>query len=305
MEQQEQQINQQLVDTQTEQVNSVQENTQQEVVNQEHQESLVEGSTTSVSGQEGIEQLTEDKNAVQDKSMVSDEIQRKLDRLAEYELKDNELNELKQRLGTNAPQDNVIFGAQQQLGIIENQAQQEYIRLCNAYGVDYRPEMIDKSGEELKAKDPQAFYDLQYKLTNLLNETNAKRQQINNFIVQRDINLALERNKQVLTASPTINNIVNGYIQQGMVNGNDINTIVNQAVTIANEAFEMGRQAALAEKKAVTPAQVLNNNVITQQASTSTTVSELTLRDVMNMDVETYAKNKDLIDKLAEEGRLK
>ena len=305
MEQQEQQINQQLVDTQTEQVNLVQENTQQEVVNQEHQESLVEGSTTSVSGQEGIEQLTEDKNAVQDKSMVSDEIQRKLDRLAEYELKDNELNELKQRLGTNAPQDNVIFGAQQQLGIIENQAQQEYIRLCNAYGVDYRPEMIDKSGEELKAKDPQAFYDLQYKLTNLLNETNAKRQQINNFIVQRDINLALERNKQVLTASPTINNIVNGYIQQGMVNGNDINTIVNQAVTIANEAFEMGRQAALAEKKAVTPAQVLNNNVITQQASTSTTVSELTLRDVMNMDVETYAKNKDLIDKLAEEGRLK
>lgn len=305
MEQQEQQINQQLVDTQTEQVNSVQENTQQEVVNQEHQESSVEGSTTSVSGQEGIEQLTEDKNAVQDKSMVSDEIQRKLDRLAEYELKDNELNELKQRLGTNAPQDNVIFGAQQQLGIIENQAQQEYIRLCNAYGVDYRPEMIDKSGEELKAKDPQAFYDLQYKLTNLLNETNAKRQQINNFIVQRDINLALERNKQVLTASPTINNIVNGYIQQGMVNGNDINTIVNQAVTIANEAFEMGRQAALAEKKAVTPAQVLNNNVITQQASTSTTVSELTLRDVMNMDVETYAKNKDLIDKLAEEGRLK
>ena len=305
MEPQEQQINQQLVDTQTEPVEPVQENTQQEVVNQNHQESPVEGSTTGVSGQEGIEQPTDDKNAVEDKPMVSDEIQRKLDRLAEYELKDNELNELKQRLGTNAPQDNVIFGAQQQLGIIENQAQQEYIRLCNAYGVDYRPEMIDKSGEELKAKDPQAFYDLQYKLTNLLNETNAKRQQINNFIVQRDINLALERNKQVLTASPTINNIVNGYIQQGMVNGNDINNIVNQAVTIANEAFEMGRQAALAEKKAATPAQVLNNNVITQQASTPTTVSELTLRDVMNMDVETYAKNKDLIDKLAEEGRLK
>lgn len=305
MEPQEQQINQQLVDTQTEQVNPVQENTQQEVVNQEHQESPVEGSTTSVSGQEGIEQPTDNKNAVEDKPMVSDEIQRKLDRLAEYELKDNELNELKQRLGTNAPQDNVIFGAQQQLGIIENQAQQEYIKLCNAYGVDYRPEMIDKSGEELKAKDPQAFYDLQYKLTNLLNETNAKRQQINDFIVQRDISLALEKNKQVLSASPTINNIINGYIQQGMVNGNDINNIVNQAVTIANEAFEMGRQAALAEKKATTPAQVLNNNVITQQASTPTTISELTLRDVMNMDVETYAKNKDLIDKLAEEGRLK
>lgn len=305
MEPQEQQINQQLVDTQTEQVNPVQENTQQEEVNQEHQESPVEGSTTSVSGQEGIEQPTEDKNAVEDKPMVSDEIQRKLDRLAEYELKDNELNELKQRLGTNAPQDNVIFGAQQQLGIIENLAQQEYIKLCNAYGVDYRPEMIDKSGEELKAKDPQAFYDLQYKLTNLLNETNAKRQQINDFIVQRDISLALEKNKQVLSASPTINNIINGYIQQGMVNGNDINNIVNQAVTIANEAFEMGRQAALAEKKAVTPAQVLNNNVITQQSSTPTTISELTLRDVMNMDVETYAKNKDLIDKLAEEGRLR
>lgn len=307
MEPQEQQINQQTVDTQTGQASmQVQENIQPEVVNQNHQESPLEDSTTTVSGQEGIEQQPiENKNAVEGKPMVSDEIQRKLDKLAEYELKDNELTELKQRLGTSVPQDTVIFGAQQQLGIIENQAQQEYIRLCNAYGVDYRPEMIDKSGEELRAKDPQAFYDLQFKLNNLLADTNAKRQQVNNFILQRDINLALERHKQVLAASPTINNIVNGYIQQGMVNGTDINNIVQQAVTIANEAFEMGRQAVLNEKKTVTPAQVLNNNVITQQASTPVEQTHgLTLNDVANMSIEEYAKNQKVIDKLFQEGKL-
>lgn len=305
MEPQEQQINQQTVDTQTGQAAmQVQENIQPEVVNQNHQESPLEDSTTTVSGQEGIEQPIENKNAVEGKPMVSDEIQRKLDKLAEYELKDNELTELKQRLGTSVPQDTVIFGAQQQLGIIENQAQQEYIRLCNAYGVDYRPEMIDKSGEELRAKDPQAFYDLQFKLNNLLADTNAKRQQVNNFILQRDINLALERNKQVLAASPTINNIVNGYIQQGMVNGTDINNIVQQAVTIANEAFEMGRQAALNEKKAVTPAQVLNNNVITQQTTTPITQQTLTIEDVSKMSLEEFEKNRALIDQLHEQGKL-
>ena len=305
MEPQEQQINQQTVDTQTGQASmQVQENIQPEVVNQNHQESPLEDSTTTVSGQEGIEQPIENKNAVEGKPMVSDEIQRKLDKLAEYELKDNELTELKQRLGTSVPQDTVIFGAQQQLGIIENQAQQEYIRLCNAYGVDYRPEMIDKSGEELRAKDPQAFYDLQFKLNNLLADTNAKRQQVNNFILQRDINLALERNKQVLAASPTINNIVNGYIQQGMVNGTDINNIVQQAVTIANEAFEMGRQAALNEKKAVTPAQVLNDNVITQQTTTPITQHTLTIEDVSKMSLEEFEKNRALIDQLHEQGKL-
>ena len=305
MEPQEQQINQQTVDTQTGQAAmQVQENIQPEVVNQNHQESPLEDSTTTVSGQEGIEQPIENKNAVEGKPMVSDEIQRKLDKLAEYELKDNELTELKQRLGTSVPQDTVIFGAQQQLGIIENQAQQEYIRLCNTYGVDYRPEMIDKSGEELRAKDPQAFYDLQFKLNNLLADTNAKRQQVNNFILQRDINLALERNKQVLAASPTINNIVNGYIQQGMVNGTDINNIVQQAVTIANEAFEMGRQAALNEKKAVTPAQVLNNNVITQQTTTPITQQTLTIEDVSKMSLEEFEKNRALIDQLHEQGKL-
>ena len=57
--------------------------------------------------------------------------------MKEYEVKENELTELRNRLGSEAPRDNLIFGAQRELAIVENQAQQDYIYLCNKYGVDY------------------------------------------------------------------------------------------------------------------------------------------------------------------------
>ena len=263
-------------------------------------ESSPEGATTDETAPEGTSTPTEDKEPVESKPEVSEEIQKKLDKLAEYEVKEKELSDLKDRLGVKETiQDNQIFSAQQQLAIVENQAQQEYIRLCNEYGVDYRPDKIDASGKELLEKDPQRFYELRYKLEGLNNQIEAKRQEVETFVQQREFSAAFERNKQVFDASPAISRVVKEYIDAGATPA-DIDGIVRSGLSIAQEAYEMGRQAALNEKAKVDPAKVLNNNTISQQ-SQSTPVAEskpFTLEDVAKMDAATYKAHQKEIDKL-------
>jgi len=289
----------------------IEEKTDTQVVdtqNTEGNDSPLEGSELKETKPEGIVTPTEDKNPVEGKQKVSEEIQKKLDRLAEYELKDKELTDLKGRLGvTDTIPDNQVFSAQQQLAIVENQAQQEYIRLCNEYGVDYRPDKIDASGKELLEKDPKAFYELKFKLTNLNEQIDAKRMQVQNFIQQKEYAAAFERNKQVLDASPAISRVVNNYIKSGQVSAEHVDDIIRSSLDIATEAYEMGRQAALAEKSQVNPAKVLNNNTISQQAQSTPIVEDkpLTLADIENMDIATYAKNEALINQMFRENKLR
>lgn len=281
-------------ESKTDTQNNVTENTQTKELN----DSPLEGSGTSVNESEGNVTPTDNKDAVEGKPEVSDEIQKKLDKLAEYEVKDKELTDLRGRLGVTDKVDNQVFSAQQELAIVENQAQQEYIRLCNEYGVDYRPDKIDASGKELKEKDPQAFYELRYKLEALNNEVEAKRTMVENYISQRDIQQAILRNQQVLEASPVVGNIVNHYLQQGCT-GADIDQIVSFSNQIMQEAFEMGKQYAMNEKAQTKPADVLNNTTISQQTQSSPAPTKtLTLADIEKMDTETYKKHQKEIDKL-------
>lgn len=259
-----------------------------------------EGDTTAVDTPEGVSTPTEEQPPVNDKPEVSEDIQKKLDRLAEYEVKEKELNDLKGRLGVqDTVQDNQVFSAQQQLAIVENQAQQEYIRLCNEYGVDYRPDKIDASGKELLEKDPKAFYELRFKLEGLNNQIEAKRNEVTNFIQQREFNAAFERNKQIFETSPAISKVVKEYVDAGL-SPNEIDKVVASGLSIAQEAYEMGRRAALAEKQAVSPAKVLNNNTISQQTQSTPVVENkpFTLEDIANMDVATYKAHEKEIDKL-------
>lgn len=289
----------------------IEEKTDTQVVdtqNKEGNDSPLEGSELKETKPEGIVTPTEGKNPVEGKQEVSEEIQKKLDRLAEYELKDKELTDLKGRLGvTDTIPDNQVFSAQQQLAIVENQAQQEYIRLCNEYGVDYRPDKIDASGKELLEKDPKAFYELKFKLTNLNEQVDAKRMQVQNFIQQKEYAAAFERNRQVLDASPAISRVVNNYIKSGQIGAEHVDDIIRSSLDIATEAYEMGRQAALAEKSQVNPAKVLNNNTISQQAQSTPIVEDkpLTLADIENMDIATYAKNEALINQMFRENKLR
>ena len=270
-------------------------------------ESNLEGSVSGVDSQNDklVQQTTE--NAVETKPEVSEDISEKLRRLEQYEVKEKELQSLKERLGgETSNEDNMIFSAKKELAQLENQAQQEYIKLCTQFGVDFRPEKIDESAQMLLEKDPKAYYELTYRLQGLEQQVASRRDQVIDFINKRDIGLAIERNRNILEASPAIQSVVNTLINDGGIDGSQIDNIVQYGMMVAREAYEMGRQASIQANAKPTPSQVLNNNVIAQQTSNALPGGrELTLKDVEAMSVEEYAKNEALIDKLYAEGKLK
>ena len=266
--------------------------------NQTSNESPVEDSTTDVKPQEGIVEPPKEENSTEGQPMTSEEIQKRLDKLKEYEVKDNELNELRNRLGSQAPQDNTIFQARQQLAMVENLAQQEYIKLCNEYGVDYRPDMIDKSSQVLKEKDPQAYYDLKYKLNNICDGLEAKRNEVEGFINRYELNNAFERNRKIFDTSPAVSTVMDGLLKEGFVTAANMDTVIqNYMMPIMREAYEAGRQSAA--QTPPSPAKVLNNSVITQQQATPLPKKQqFTLDEIASMDSATYKKYQAEIDKL-------
>lgn len=261
-------------------------------------ESPVEDSTTDVKPQEGIVEPPKVENSTEGQPMTSEEIQKRLDKLKEYEVKDNELNELRNRLGSQAPQDNTIFQARQQLAMVENLAQQEYIKLCNEYGVDYRPDMIDKSSQVLKEKDPQAYYDLKYKLNNICDGLEAKRNEVEGFVNRYELNNAIERNRKIFDTSPAVSTVMDGLLKEGFVTAANMDTVIqNYMMPIMREAYEAGRQSAA--QTPPSPAKVLNNSVITQQQATPLPQKQqFTLDEIASMDSATYKKYQAEIDKL-------
>ena len=261
-------------------------------------ESPVEGSTTDVKPQEGIVEPPKEENPTEGQPMTSEEIQKRLDKLKEYEVKDNELNELRNRLGSQAPQDNTIFQARQQLAMVENLAQQEYIKLCNEYGVDYRPDMIDKSSQVLKEKDPQAYYDLKYKLNNICDGLEAKRNEVEGFVNRYELNNAIERNRKIFDTSPAVSTVMDGLLKEGFVTAANMDTVIqNYMMPIMREAYEAGRQSAA--QTPPSPAKILNNSVITQQQATPLPQKQqFTLDEIASMDSATYKKYQAEIDKL-------
>ena len=261
-------------------------------------ESPVEGSTTDVKPQDGIVEPPKEENSTEGQPMTSEEIQKRLDKLKEYEVKDNELNELRNRLGSQAPQDNTIFQARQQLAMVENLAQQEYIKLCNEYGVDYRPDMIDKSSQVLKEKDPQAYYDLKYKLNNICDGLEAKRNEVEGFVNRYELNNAIERNRKIFDTSPAVSTVMDGLLKEGFVTAANMDTVIqNYMMPIMREAYEAGRQSAA--QTLPSPAKVLNNSVITQQQATPLPQKQqFTLDEIASMDSATYKKYQAEIDKL-------
>lgn len=261
-------------------------------------ESPVEEPTTDVKPQDGIVEPPKEENPTEGQPMTSEEIQKRLDKLKEYEVKDNELNELRNRLGSQAPQDNTIFQARQQLAMIENLAQQEYIKLCNEYGVDYRPDMIDKSSQVLKEKDPQAYYDLKYKLNNICDGLEAKRNEVEGFVNRYELNNAIERNRKIFDTSPAVSTVMDGLLKEGFVTAANMDTVIqNYMMPIMREAYEAGRQSAA--QTPPSPAKVLNNSVITQQQATPLPQKQqFTLDEIASMDSATYKKYQAEIDKL-------
>ena len=225
----------------------------------------------------------------------------------EYQAKEQETRELLSRLGTDGNTDIQVLEAIKQRDIIDNQAQQAYVKLCNKYGVDYRAENIEASAKALKEKDPQAYYDLQYELGQLDNIVNEKRGVIDNFITQKQVQTGLNKYGQLLNASPALKQQLNSYLNTVPLTDpvNQINTFMQMATAIQREAIEIGKILAQQQAQAQSPANVLNNSVMAQQTSYAATPPKTwTRQEIAAMSDKEFAKYEKEIDRAVREGRV-
>lgn len=225
----------------------------------------------------------------------------------EYQAKEQETRELLSRLGTDGNTDIQVLEAIKQRDIIDNQAQQAYVKLCNKYGVDYRAENIEASAKALKEQDPQAYYDLQYELGQLDNIVNEKRGVIDNFITQKQVQTNLNKYGQLLNASPALKQQLNSYLNTVPLTDpvNQIDTFMQMATAIQREAIEIGKILAQQQAQAQSPANVLNNSVMAQQTSYAATPPKTwTRQEIAAMSDKEFAKYEKEIDRAVREGRV-
>lgn len=230
--------------------------------------------------------------------------------LEEYRLRDEEVRQLSERLGTDRVPDVQIFEAQRNLDILDNQAQQAYITLCNQFGVDYRPDKIEASANELKAKDPQKFYELQNRIEKLDSLVTQKRNEANQFIRQRELNLALAKHQQILNASPMLQQQLNSYLRNANIDNpmQQIDMFVDMAQAIQREAFEYGKIFTQQEslKQQQNPNNVLNNTVMaTNQSYSGQAPKIFTRAEIANMSQSEFEKYEKEIDQAVREGRIR
>lgn len=240
---------------------------------------------------------------------TQEEYDKLANRLKEYELSEKEIGQLKNRLGV----DNVDYETSQMvqaLDVLQNQAQQEYIRLCNKYGVDYRPEAIEASSKALLEKDPKSYYELQTSLDRLNNEYVAKQNEVQHYAVTRDVNSFYAENAQLLQASPVLSNLVNEYVNttpQQYINKTSLNELIGKAKTIYQEAFSAGMQYAKLNVNA-NPGDVLNNSVATQTQQSYPTDSGshiYTREELRTMSDADFIKNQKVIEQQMVKGLIK
>jgi hypothetical protein len=225
----------------------------------------------------------------------------------EYQAKEQETRELLSRLGTDGTTDIQVLEAIKQRDIIDNQAQQAYVKLCNKYGVDYRAENIEASAKALKEKDPQAYYDLQYELGQLDSIVNEKRGFIDTFITQKQVQTSLNKYGQLLNASPALKQQLNSYLNTVPLTDpvNQIGTFMQMATAIQREAIEIGKILAQQQAQAQSPANVLNNSVMAQQTSYAATPPKTwTRQEIAAMSDKEFAKYEKEIDRAVREGRV-
>lgn len=282
---------------------TVEENTQLDAT-QKSSEMQPEASGTSIDNQTDVTNPNESKTI--DYEAENAELKKQLEILQQNQQAQIDLAE---RLGTNKVDDIQLLQANNQMDILDNQAQQAYVNICNKFGVDYRSDKIQESAKALKERDPQAFYDLQYQLEQLDGEVGARRQELNNFILNRQYETAISKHQALLNASPVLQQTLNQYIQDsGLIEPQtQVDKFMEYAMAIQREAFEYGKIFAQQEamKQPTSPANVLNNSVATQ----TTTFNQepprtFTRAEIANMSQSDFEKYEKEIDRAQREGRI-
>lgn len=288
------------VENQTQSTNQVVEenNTANQVNQNTNQIEVASESNKETSSQEVTEISQDNKNANASQTDASNQVP------------DNNIQEVEQEQPEiNFSNDAQIASLQQQIAMISNIGQQEFLKLCNKYGVDFRPENIDKSAEELKQRDPNGYVDFNLQLNQLHNDVTARTNKLKSDITYYEVTNTLQPYKDLLNNSPVTNQVVNDILGQiQYVNPTQqVNYIMNSVMNIYREAFEAGTLYGQTNKEQIAnPGEVLNNSVMSNNPSVANDapLKQFTREDISKMSLDEFKKNEKLIDDLIRKGLL-
>lgn len=123
-------------------------------------------------------------------------------KLKEYELKEQEQEALKRRLGLDDSYDNDEANLINMEQAIINRGKRQYLDLCTKYGVDANPDTIEQTVQNLKLTDPAKGFQLERDIENLSYRVNAQKNEIVNYQYQNSLNKFYNENIELLQASP-------------------------------------------------------------------------------------------------------
>lgn len=227
-------------------------------------------------------------------------------KLKEYELKEQEQEALKRRLGLDDSYDNDEANLINMEQAIINRGKRQYLDLCTKYGVDANPDTIEQTVQNLKLTDPAKGYQLERDIENLSYIVNAQKNEIVNYQYQNSLNKFYNDNIELLQASPELSNVLGIIAQQNYGNPNvyeELSGTLNYLSRIYGEAFAYGQKYSSMEKARKDTSGVEGS--ITNDVNQITRSDKTYTREqIANMSQDEFEKDYDNIMRLYYTGKI-
>lgn len=227
-------------------------------------------------------------------------------RLKEYEVRDEEDRQLREKLGLKDV-DQQTYNYMNLDQQIVNEGKQVYLQLCNEYGIDANPDKIDESIKKLEETDPRRAYEFQRKFESLGNEVYGKRQAVQQQTAYYEVSKFANDYNQLLNASPAINNVMTQYVETyGASNDmyRQLKSVMDVILPVYQEAFEYGKRYSL-EDRAKRDTSGVQGGIATANTQTYTPPQgAFTREQIAKMSTEEFAKNEKAIMQQMIEGKL-
>ena len=265
------------------------------------QETTNENGTVENSNDGQVEETTQTDSTTQQPTV--EELQAKI---KEYEVRDEEDRKLRETLGIQDV-DQQTFNLMNMDQQIVNVGKQEYLRLCNEYGIDANPSKIDASVKALKETDPQKGYEFEKRFEQLGNEVVSRRQAVQQQNAYYEVSKFQNEYNQLLNASPALSNVMAQYIQANGPTPNmygQLHNVMDIILPVYQEAYNAGKQFAL-QDKVKNDTSAVQGGVATQNTQTYTGNGQIFTREqIKRMSPEEFSKYEKAIEQQMLEGKI-
>ena len=227
-------------------------------------------------------------------------------KIKEYEVRDEEDRKLRETLGLQDV-DNQTYNLMNMDQQIVNVGKQEYLKLCNEYGINADPSKIDASVKALKETDPAKGYEFERRFEQLGNEVVSRRQAVQQQNAYYEVSKFQNEYNQILNASPALSNVMAQYIQANGPTPNmygQLHNIMDIILPVYQEAFNAGKTIAL-QDKVKNDTSGVQGGVAVQNTQSYTGNGQVFTRDqIRHMSPEEFAKYEKVIEQQMLEGKI-